>query len=147
MMTPVQIAEIAGYFSNPMRDTHLEIEIPEASIPNYQNKYLVDSGLAFPHLPNDAVYVIPRGGDKWGREMRIYFNCTANASLPASLIPIVTVGGRPGYNQDSRVNDNALIDKLIEYGFVMGSMQSPARIRGRIPTALRAFFDNGFNLP
>ena len=147
-MTTQELIEIAGYLTNPARQTHIELEIPQNRLPNYATAYQTATGLAFPALPNDSVYTIPPGGNKWGREMRIYTVCTDPASIPPELDSISTVAGRPGYDiYNKRINNIALIDELIELGLVLGSPQNEARIRSRIDPASMADFDNGYALP
>lgn len=145
-MTPNQISEIAGFLTNSSRISHLEIEIPQRSIRNYILKYeTATGGILFPALPNESVYIIPTGGNKWGREMRIYFHHIDDATIPAQLLPLLTVGGRPGYdNYNLRVNNVALLDSLIAFGFVLGSPQNEARIRSLIPNPLLGDFNNGY---
>lgn len=147
-MTQAELFLIAGYLTNPIRQTHLEIEIPSHSLTRYISKYGRASGMAFPPLSGGPVYVIPPGGDKWGREMRAYFICTDGGALPGVLSAITTVGGRPGYDiYDSRVNSKDLIDPLIEYGFILGSPQVEANIRALIPATHLAVFNAGYALP
>jgi len=146
-MTTQELIEIAGYLTNPLRQAHIELEIPQNRLPNYSILYQAAAGVPFPGLPNDAVYVIPTGGNKWGREMRIYIVCTDPASIPPELDAIATVAGRPGYDiYNKRINNIALIDELIELGFVLGSPQNEIRIRSRIIPASVIDFNNGYNL-
>lgn len=146
-MTVQQLAKVAGYLANPARHTTLELEIPAESIIRYRSIYEAHTrDKAFPKRTKH-VYVIPKGGNKWGREMRIYFNADNTASVPPQLTALASKSNRPGYEQyNRRVNNNELIDRLIEDGFILGSIQDPARIRGRMPVALRKYFDQGFVL-
>lgn len=147
-MTIQEITEIAGYLANPKRLTHLEVELPHSMVAKYSSIYTAASGLPFPGAVDPSVYVIPPGGNKWGREMRCYIYITDAASFPASLTGIATIGGRPGYEiYDTRVNNKALIDELIELGFVIGSPQDEIRIRASVDPALIAHFNTGYSMP
>ncbi|WP_145856850.1 hypothetical protein [Pedobacter suwonensis] len=147
-MTIQEITEIAGYLANPNRLTHLEVELPQVMVAKYSAIYLAASGLPFPGSADPSVYVIPPGGNKWGREMRCYIYVTDPGSFPASLASIATTGGRPGYDiYDTRVNNIELIDALIELGFVIGSPQNEARIRAAVAPELISHFNAGYNMP
>jgi len=147
-MTSRELIEIAGYLTNPLRQTHIELEIRQNRLHNYSIAYQAASGIPLPALPNDAVHTILPGGNKWGREMRIYIVCADVTSIPPELANISTAAGRPGCEiYDMRVNNIALIDELIELGFLLGSPQDEVRICSRINPASMADFDSGYNLP
>jgi len=144
-----EIVAIAGYLANPKRLTHIEVEIPENMLKNYISDYeATTEDVRFPKsFGGDPVYVIPRGGDKWGREMRIYFLSKDDKSIPPELGKIATKSNRPGYEfYNQRVNNNTLIDHLIQYGFVLGSKQDEKRIKSRIPKRLVSEFLAGYIL-
>jgi hypothetical protein len=142
------VSHIAGYLANPKRMTHIEVELPQDMLAKYKSDYeATTEGFAFPKSRKaDPIYIIPKGGDKWGREMRIYYVANSDA-IPSELLEISTKSNRHGYEfYNHRVNNNDLIDQLIVFGFVLGSDQDLARIKGKIPRHLRPEFDSGYHL-
>ena len=89
-------------------------------------------------------YILHEGADKWGVELRIYFDSN-EASIP-QIIRNMVRSSRPGEPRNSRINDNKLIWKFIEHGFLLNDSQDVARIRSRIPTQFLVDFERGFSL-
>jgi hypothetical protein len=134
-------------FANPIRNCRIEIEARTNTINNYSTTYQALTGAPLP-IGTDAVYSLPNDGNKWGREMRVYFSCTNDYDTPDELQNLMTVGGRPGYDVwNRRLNNIAIIDELFSYGFVIGSPQDETRIRATIDTIDNASFDRGYALP
>ena len=146
-MTPEELYQVIGYLSNPSRIAHIEVEIKENRLPGYIRQYESASELPFPENNSGMIHVVPEGGNKWGREMRIYFNETDTETTPVGLRAISTGVGRRGYEQyNKRVNNAKLIDELVHLGFVLGSPQDTQRIRARVNNEFLGDFDRGFDL-
>ncbi|MBL7965647.1 MAG: hypothetical protein JNK09_01520 [Prolixibacteraceae bacterium] len=144
-MKKKELFEIAGYFANPIRNARIEIEARVKTINAYIPTYNRITGAPFP-INTDSVYELPNNADKWGREMRLYFNCTNAASVPVLVGQLMTVGGRPGYdNWNQRLNSRDIIDELFTVGFRLGNPQNLAEIQTFIPPAYLNYFNIGFN--
>lgn len=144
-MTRQEFFKIAGYFTNPIRNTRIEIEARQTTINNYAPHYLAKTGLNFP-FGADSVTALANNADKWGREMRLYFTNTNQAGIPHLVQQVMTGGGRPGYDLwDQRVNSKDIIDELFAIGFTLGEPQNQARIGALVPAADLTDFNNGFN--
>lgn len=146
-MTQAELFEVAGYFANPIRNTRIEIEAKQRTLANYSPAYLAQTGQPL-LIPSDAVTSLSNEANKWGREMRLYFSHPNTSALPTSIINLVTVGGRPGYDQWSdRLNSKDIIDELFDYGFLIGHPQNEIVIRARIPSAYLSDFNRGYSIP
>jgi len=144
-MNRQEFFEIAGYFSNPVRNTRIEIEARQTTINNYNATYQRLTGQPLP-IGTDSVYVLPDDADKWGREMRLYFTCTNQVTVPLILTGLMTVGGRHGYDLwDQRLNSKDIIDELFAIGFLLGHPQDLVAIQALIPAADLVAFNYGFN--
>lgn len=147
-MTQLEFILILGYLANPNRGTTIEVEIKEEKLADYIESYEVLTGSAFPtSRVGHPVQVIPAGGNKWGREMRLYFNANNIDNIPDHISDIMTSNQRPGYESwNRRVNSNSLIDNLLATGFIIGSDQNEDRIRGFVSPNELDTFQQGYNL-
>jgi hypothetical protein len=146
-MTRREFFITAGYFANPIRNTRIEIEARQSTINKYAPVYTTKTGIAFP-TNADSVYQLADDADKWGREMRLYFSATNQASVPNCIRQVMTVGNRPGYDTwDQRVNSKDIIDELFEIGFTLGEPQDLVRIQANIHHADLNEFNVGLNTP
>jgi len=76
--------------------------------------------------------------------LRICFNADERSIPP--IIRNMIRSPRPGDPHNSRINDNSLIWKLIEYGFLLSDNQDVDRVRGRVPIEFVPDFERGFSL-
>ncbi len=149
-MTDKEFYTIVGYLANPIRNTHIEVEIPI----NAQMRFAADysrltGGIPLPLITNTRPYYIwPAGADKWGIEVRMYFNSNNNLPLPLfNVLEPSKIQTRPGYDMwDRRVSRKKNIYPLIEAGFVIGSVQNLARITALVPSLYLPDFNIGFAL-
>ena len=133
---------VLGYLSSPIRNTKLDIETALSTQASVQSKYLILSGNQLNLGKN--FYQWPSGTNKWGSELRIYFN--SNSNIPLSLKSMVV---RPRYNPgnyNARVNNNGFVWDLIEYGFTASDSQSVMRISSRVPQSRLNEFNAGLKL-
>jgi hypothetical protein len=144
-MTRQEFFQAAGYFANPIRNTRIEIEARAKTINNYNPTYVALTGAPIP-IGSDSVYILPDNANKWGREMRLYFNESNQAGTPHLVSQLMTVGGRPGYAiWNQRLNSKDIIDELFEIGFTLSHPQDLARIQALIPAADQNDFNYGYN--
>jgi len=134
--------EAVGYLSNPIRSCKLDAEVApkQVSQRNFERRYLRLSGIT-PVVDGRNYYRLHENADKWGVELRIYFNGDRGVAPPS--IRDLIVRPRPRGNHDYRINGNGLIWNLIEYGFTLGDSQNLNRIRNRIPAQHRDAFERG----
>lgn len=120
-MTNQEITIAVNYLKNPARRVLIEAEMPANSQQEFETKY---TALTNGHLvPTDAnkspYYIWPRGANKWGIELRLYF--IADLDLPDKLNQICVNNNRHGYeNYNKRINSNDFIFSLFERGFILG---------------------------
>ena len=143
-MTLNEFFEILGYLASPSRNTKLDVETHPRSQQPFESKY---SNLAKinPIPDHHNYYVWDHNTNKWGSEMRIYFNGN-RGNIPQELFNI-SVSPRPGFCYDFRVNINKFIWKLIEYWFLLGDTQNGARIRQRVLQQYLTDFTRGLAIP
>lgn len=75
----------------------------------------------------------------WGSEGRIHFFSETARTIFGNYFKFTKGVGNTLY----RLNCNALIEKLVNYGFTLGSMQNHTAIRANIPTDQVVNFDSG----
>jgi hypothetical protein len=141
-MTGAEFFEILGYLSSPVRNTKLDVETHPRGRNSFESRYEQLAGVQ-PQEDNHNYYVWDQDTNKWGTELRIYFNGTDH--IPVALAEMI-VSARPGFGYNSRVNNNHFIWRLIECGFLLQDGQDLNRVRQFIPDNYRNAFEDGYNL-
>lgn len=104
-------------FFNVATDVVLEVEVPSSAAGRFEAEYQSKTGespelgVGYQHQEN-----------KWGREVRVYFNSKVDLSDEFTLIDVhVEQGSRP-YRQRwvYRVNDRQFFWALVEGGYRLG---------------------------
>lgn len=142
MMNIYDFYESLGYLSNPIRQTKLDAEVPVKDVSNFELKYRKLTA-ATPKPDNQNYYILHKDADKWGVELRIYF--IASDIIPHTLKKM-TVQPRPGTRYTHRINDNRVIWKLIQAGFLLGDVQNENRIRNLVPNKYLNSYNKGFRI-
>jgi hypothetical protein len=121
-MTQQEIKEATTYFDSIKESNNIwiEAEMPHSAKRGFDSRYETVTGES---VPDDSstypYYVWAEGANKWGVELRVYFN--PDDSIPSFLSELMTDNSRSGYEQyDNRINNNDLIWALFENGFVLG---------------------------
>lgn len=133
---------ILGYLSSPIRITKLDIETALNTQSSVQSKYQKLAGSQL--IIGNNFYHWPVGTNKWGSELRIYFN--SNRNIPASLAAMVV---KPRFSQgkyNARINNNDFVWDLIEFGFTATDTQNSNRISSMVPIQKMNDYKAGFNL-
>jgi len=139
-----------GYLANPIRETLIEIELPEKDRARFENDYANLTGNhPLPAITDRAPYCVwPDGANKWGIETRVYF--ISNANLPQPLYDVLEprkIQNRPGYdNWERRLSIKEITYQFFEHGFVIGTPQDETRIRVFIPNQFMNEYTTGLNL-
>jgi len=141
-MTDSEFFEILGYLTSPERNTKLDAETHPRSQNSFEERYVQLTGIQ-PTEDNHNYYVWDQNTNKWGIELRIYFN--GSDHIPA-LLTEMTVSARPGFGYNMRVNNNDFIWRLIEYGFSLRDDQNSNRVRQLVHSDYINAFENGYNL-
>ncbi len=142
-MNDSEFLEILGYLSSPKRNTKLDVETHPREQDAFERKYMELAGIN-PVSDDRNYYVLNQNADKWGKEMRIYFNGIRN-NLPRKLRDLV-VSSRPNSGYEFRVNNNDFVWRLIEHGFLLGDGQDEMRVRKGVPMKYLADFNNGYDI-
>lgn len=142
-MTQNEFFEIVGYLTSPVRNTKLDVETHPRTRQKFENNYFQRTG-EVPIEDNVNYYIWDETTDKWGSEMRLYFN--GNLSTMPTLLREIRVSSRPGSGYDHRVNNNEFVWRLIDHGFLLGNGQNTTRIRARVPEEHQSDFESGFNI-
>lgn len=142
-MTENEFFRILGYLSSPKRATKLDIETHPRRRQSLERRYSQATG-QIPVVDNANYYVWEPSTNKWGAELRIYFNGN-RSTMPAALQEI-RVAPRPGFGYEHRVNNNDFVWDLIDYGFLLGDRQNFNRIRDQVPEEFRSDFEDGFGI-
>lgn len=142
-MTQNEFFEIIGYLTSPVRNTKLDVETHPRTRQKFENNYFQRTG-EVPIEDNVNYYIWDETTDKWGSEMRLYFN--GNLSTMPTLLREIRVSSRPSSGYDHRVNNNEFVWRLIDHGFLLGNGQNTTRIRERVPEEHQSDFESGFNI-
>lgn len=142
-MTENEFFEILGYLASPTRNVKLDIETHPRKRESIESKYLELTG---EELQEDNVnyYVWEEDTNKWGGELRIYFN--GDLEYMPIYLRNIRVTSRPGYGYENRINNKDLVWDLIEYGFRIGNGQNHGPIRSHVPEGFMSDFEDGFNI-
>ena len=116
---------IVGYLASPVRYAKIDIESAERSRTSVEARYSRLSGMLL--VPGQNYYLWPPQTNKWGSELRVYFD--SNQNIPQTLSSNV----QSPYYDKSRISDNIFVWSLIQYGFIASNVQIPGRIQSRIP--------------
>ncbi|MDD5546527.1 MAG: hypothetical protein PHO67_05175 [Candidatus Omnitrophica bacterium] len=143
-MKSKEFYEVLGYLASPKRNCKLDAEMHPKSQARFEQKYKRESGIA-PTPDNRNYYILHVGADKWGVELRIYFD-GKRSNVPKLIIGMIR-SSSPREPREFRINDNTLLWKLIKHGFVLADGQVVARIRSRIPLKYRMQFEKGLLIP
>jgi len=121
-MTQQEIQDIVNYFDSIRNSGRIwiEAEMPSSSKRNFDTRYQNLTGVSVPITSSSyPYYVWAPGTNKWGVELRVYFQ--SDDTIPNCLQNIVTDNGRSGYEDyDARVNNNDVIWELFASGFILG---------------------------
>jgi len=131
-----------GYLASNERQTKIDVELPRKSASNFEKQYQEITGV-LPIPDNINYYILDHTANKWGVEMRIYFN--SNKNIPSYLARLV-VDSRPSSGYNSRINNNKLVWKLIRHGFRLSNKQDMKLISSKIPKAYWEDFQYGLSL-
>ena len=142
-MNRSEFFEILGYLSSPHRRCKLDAEMHSRTQRKFESKYSRLTGIT-PTVDDHNYYILHQGADKWGVELRVYFD-SDQSSVP-QIIRNMIRSSRPGEPRNSRINDNKLIWRLIEYGFLLNDIQNINRIRSYVPIQYITDFERGFSL-
>lgn len=142
-MNANEFFEILGYLANPERQCKLDAEMHAKSRHRFESRYISLSGET-PQPDDQNYYILHDDADKWGVELRIYFN--ADKSCLPQAIQSMVVSPRPGGRYNTRINNNELIWDLIEHGFLLGDGQDIERIKNYVPAEYLADFEHGFSM-
>lgn len=134
---------ILGYLASPQRATKLDIETHPRRRQSLEHRYSQATGQV-PVVDNSNYYVWEPSTNKWGAELRIYFN--GNLSTMPSALQEMRVASRPGFGYEHRINNNDFIWDLIDYGFLLGDGQNLNRISDQVPEELRSDFEDGLGI-
>jgi hypothetical protein len=119
----------------------LQAELLPKAVAAFAEKYRTLTGMKVTR-DTPGLYVLDRDANKWGPELRIYFDATPTQLGTLDFPEFVEV--RDGHQANQyRINSNAFFLKLLEWGFVLGPNQDFKRIRTRLPPVLRESFDKG----
>lgn len=140
-MTPEEFFHVLGFLTNQNRSCKLDAEVRFEKEQTFREIYRRLSGIN-PVVGDHNFYHWPQGANKWGTELRIYFNADRN-NIPATISGKV-VKPRFVKTHNCRINSNSLIWELIRYGFLLSDTQDAQRIRECVPTQYISFFEEGF---
>ena len=143
-MNEHEFFEVLGYLTNPNRQCKLDAEMHPRSQHNFESRYIELTGHA-PQPDDHNYYILHKGADKWGLELRVYF-VSASDNIPRAIQNMV-VSPRPATIYNCRINDNNLIWRLIENGILLSDIQDEGRIRNMVPEQHSTDFNRGYQLP
>ena len=134
---------VVGYLASPSRMTKLDIETHPNNQARVERQYM---NLAQIQLIEDNAnyYVWETSTNKWGAELRIYFN--KNSNIPVDLEHMAVSPRFEDNRYNARINNNDFVWLLIKYGFQASDSQDEVRIRSKIPSANISQFDQGYEL-
>lgn len=116
-----QLYVIATYLSRPAAKAEIHAELPAEHRKAFEAEYAaVTNGYPLPtNIGRQPYYVWPKGTNKQGRELRVYF--ARVAPEPPSIRDIYTDYGK-WYARNSlyRINHSNLVMQLFECGFLLG---------------------------
>lgn len=142
-MTDTEFFEIVGYLTSQIRGTKLDIETHPSRRESLEEQYNAITGEILQE-DNINYYVWDEETNKWGAELRIYFNGNLE-TMPVQLAEI-RVSYRPGSGYNNRVNNNDFVWRLIEYGFRARNEQDHIQIREYVPNQFMADFEDGLGI-
>ncbi len=136
--------ELVGYLSNGIRRTDIHAEMHPKKEAEFRNEYLGLTGerLSWPG-DSEPFYVWPPGANKYGVQLRVYFQDNGN---PTPQLPekIRVVSGRA--KGKLRINSGPFVRVLFEVGFLLGKKADYADTWLRAPRKFISDFGRGFNM-
>lgn len=120
--------EIATYLARPDANVEIHAELPVGHREAFEKEYAAaTNGHPLPDGKTEPYYIWPKGTNKYGRELRIYF-----VRVPPEPPPIQTLytdhGKWYAKRQQYRINHSMLVMQLLGCGFVLGKDQDADRI-------------------
>ncbi len=149
-MTDQEFYMSIGYLAAPIRETNIEVEMPQERQRSFIKEYASwTNNYPLPSKTDTAPYYVWEiGANKYGLESRVYF--VSNSNMPNCLEIILEPRGiqnRPGYdNWERRISQNNYLTSLFKVGFILGPRQDHSRIRAYVPDEFIKEFNAGFNL-
>lgn len=107
--------ELDEFFRESRQEVFIEAEGKPKVIINFINDYNARFGHSIDE-EEDGIIVLQEDADKWGLELRMYFN--DKSGVPDSIHVTNTRGYRGNYS--CRINDSDLIDKMFSLGYCIG---------------------------
>jgi len=135
--------EVLGYLTNPNKQCKLDAEMHPNARDGFESRYTRLTGIV-PQPDNRNYYIWSEDANKWGVELRVYF-CANSNNIPLAIRGMV-VTSRPGTIYNQRINNNDLIWRFIDYGFLLGDTQVEDRIRNRVPDQFLDDFNSGYQI-
>lgn len=135
----------AGYLSNPIRGTDIHAEIHPSKEKEFREKYfeLTREPIL---LPGDSTpfYVWKENVNKYGKQLRVYFNGNAE-TLPETLELFRITNGRT--EGGLRINSNEFVLNLFSIGFLLGRNVNCLRnLQPNVPHIFKDDFIFGLNM-
>jgi|GEM_PF-2845054 len=138
--------QVLGYLTNPIRRCKLDAEMHELSCNRFERRYEDNAG-ELPDSSNPHYIILHQEADKWGIELRIYFDANEE---PHRAIKDLLREPSPGSDRRWRINNNDLIWDLIYYGFRLAESQNEQLVRGLVeneePQNIE-LFNSGYAMP
>lgn len=135
----------AGYLSNPLRRTDIHAEMPQSKEREFRENYfeLTREPILLPG--NSAPFYVWKGDvNKYGAQLRVYFNGDAAAAPGPSGLFTVTSGRVQG---SLRINKGDFVRHLFGIGFLLGkNADCAALVKPNVPSKFKADFDSGFKM-
>ena len=134
----------AGYLSNPIRRTDIHAEMHPSKEAEFREKYFELTGEAI-SLPGNSspFYVWGAGADKYGKQLRVYFDGKVEAT-PKTPQPLHVTRGRT--RNGLRINGNNFVFNLLSIGFLLGkNVNCLQNIQSVVPPKFRNDFFVGLN--
>ena len=132
-----QIAESLGYLSNPLTNTHIEVQVRPDGRAKFEESYRQATGESPPLAGEVGYSILRQTSDKQGTQKRVYFSPVG--AVPPHLSTIMKNAAK----DRQRISRNRLVDVMLTHGFLMGTVQAN-RVRHSLSGAQQAAFDRGY---
>ena len=111
---------IASYLARPEVDAEIHAEVPDKQRAAFEKEYLEKTGNnPLPTSGKAPYYVWPPNANKYGKELRIYFNRVPPE--PPCIRDLCADYGKWWKKADKwRINHADLVMRLLECGFLLG---------------------------
>ena len=115
-----ELYEIAVYLSDPRMETEIHAELPNRHRVSFEEEYNRATNLKPPEASRKGPYYVwPEGTNKYGRELRIYFN-RIPPEPPLIKNLIADHGKWYSRSEQYRINHSRLVMQLFECGYLLG---------------------------